>query len=87
MSTRQYRCAQKGCPNTYTDLIGQGWGRKSGADCLPCYYAALIRQQGQVPEDIEAVSELLDQMSTHLSTLGWTWQHVKDSYVREATLR
>lgn len=82
-----HKCAQKDCPNTYTDLIGVGWGKKSGADCLPCFHAGMMRSAGLTPEEAEKVPELLAQFISHLEATGWTFQDVKDSYGREATLR
>ena len=80
-----YRCRNyKLCHNTYTDTAGD-WGKKAGADCLPCYYAGLFRGQGQTPEDIEAVPMFLQEFMSHLQATGWRWADVKRSYEAEVT--
>jgi len=83
----EHNCRQQGCPNRYDDVIGV-WplGKKlSGADCLPCYYAGLMKYIGQSPEDIEQAPELMSTFITHLATMGWTWGQVKGSYARLVT--
>ena len=83
-------CAQKGCPNRYTEVIGGGgWGAKvrPGADCLPCYYAALLRRLNSTPEAVEGNARFMSEMESHLTKGGWSWQDVKRSYNREAVVR
>lgn len=89
MAEKRFRCAQKTCPNTYNEVIGgDGWGgTKSGADCLPCYFAGMIRQTGSTPERIEGNLEFMAMMETNLRKGGWTWQQVKESFARGAALR
>jgi len=93
----RYRCRNHktiGCPNTYTEVIGEdgaggsGWGRKkrSGADCLPCYYAGTMRQVGSTPEMVEAVPKFMLEFSLSLARGGWTWSDVQESFARGATL-
>ena len=81
------KCRQKGCPNIYTDIIGYQMPMKPGADCLPCYYAGLMRDLGRTPEEVEGNPEFIAQFAPHLVAGGWTWEDVKQSYGREATLR
>ena len=84
--TPRYRCRQQGCPNTYTDVLGgdNAFGRNyGGADCLPCYYAALLLSYSQTPEQIEQVPEFIGRFLPHLETMGWSWQDVKDSFTRK----
>lgn len=80
-----HKCRQKGCPNTYTHVVG-GIGafgaRMSGADCLPCFYAAQLLENGQTPEQIEAVPQIMELFLPHLTEAGWTWEHVKASFER-----
>ncbi len=90
-----FKCAQKGCPNRYTEVIGSdaaggsGWGPKArkGADCLPCYYAGLLHHLDTGPELIEGNEQMMTEFIPSLAKMGWTWQDVKDSYARGAELR
>jgi hypothetical protein len=65
-------------------VIGQeGWGGGlKGAECIPCLYAHQMLDQGQTPEQIEAVLPLMESFVQLLGKTGWTWQDVKDSYER-----
>lgn len=83
----QFRCRQKGCPNTFTDVIGGdmafGKNAKKSADCTPCNIAAQMIEYGQTPEQIEAVPQMMELMLSTLKNTGWTWQHVKDCLQRK----
>jgi hypothetical protein len=58
-TTGRHKCRHKYCPNLYDDVIGQeGWGGGlKGAECIPCLYAHQMLDQGQTPEQIEALKE------------------------------
>lgn len=77
----QHKCRRPYCGNHYTDVIGDCWPTE-GAECVPCMYAIQMVSQGTTPEQVEAAPELLEQFNTLLGKIGWTWQHVKDSYSR-----
>jgi hypothetical protein len=86
---RTYHCRQADCPNSYTDVLGgdAAFGSNySGADCVPCYFAALMLSQNQTPAQVEARPELFEQMSSYLERTGWTWEDVKASYEREPVM-
>jgi hypothetical protein len=85
MGTRKYHCRQKGCPNTYTDVLGgdAAFGKNyGGGDCMPCYFAAQIVEYGLTPEQVEK-SELGAMMKPFLEKTGWIWGDVEDSYQRK----
>ena len=80
-----HRCRQMGCPNTYSDVVGgdMAFGKHyAGADCLPCFYAAMLHDNGQTPEQIEAHPTLMNEFIPHLDKCGWSWRDVKDSFNR-----
>ncbi|MDP2661881.1 MAG: hypothetical protein Q8R28_14240 [Dehalococcoidia bacterium] len=85
---KRYRCAQTGCPNFYTEVIGaEGWGgTRAGGDCLPCHMASSI-PEGTPIEVLEGSEQLMGMMRPFLESGGWTWQNVRDSYARGARLR
>ncbi len=85
MGKRTYRCRQQGCPNVYTEVLGgdAAFGMNySGADCMPCYFAALLVEYGQTPEQIEESEQLMEMFHPFLERTGWSWDNVKDSYQR-----
>lgn len=87
--SRNHRCRQKNCPNTYSDVIGgeMAFGKHySGAECLPCFYAALIIEYGLTIEQIEQSENFMGMMQPHLEKTGWSWNDVRDSYQRGALL-
>jgi len=83
----KHKCRNyKLCGNTYTDVAGKGWGKPSVADCLPCYYAGLMRQVGQTPESVEGVPAFMEEFMPSLQKMGWTWEDVRRSYNAGVTL-
>ncbi len=86
----RYRCRQNGCPNTYTDVVGgdNAFGKHKGhADCLPCFFAAQLIENGQTPEQIETMPHLVASFRDKLAPMGWTWDDVKASYARKPALK
>jgi len=83
-TTGRHKCRHKFCPHFYDDVIAkEGWGGgMKGAECIPCLYALQMLDQGQTPEQVEAVPQLMESFVKLLGKTGWTWQHVKDSYER-----
>jgi len=82
----RFKCRQQGCPNTYTDVLGgdNAFGKNyGGADCLPCYYAALLIEYGLAPEQLDEVPEFKSRFLPHLEQAGWAWEDLKDSYRRQ----
>lgn len=85
---RPGRCRQKGCSNTFNEVIGgDGWGmtgnKKLYGDCLPCHFAAQFHDSERTPEGIEAVQELSDGIKDALERGGWSWADLLNSYNRE----
>lgn len=86
---RRYHCRQQGCPNTYTDVLGgeQAFGKHfAGADCIPCYIAAQLHDNGQTPEMIERIPALRARCEQLLRNTGWTLAHVQASYTRHPVI-
>ena len=85
-----FHCRNKkqGCQNRYDEIIGAaGWGGTGpGGDCLPCYYAGLMRQVNQTPDTVEAAPQLIGELMPSLAKMGWTWGHVRQSYALGVTL-
>jgi hypothetical protein len=83
------KCRNSYCPNFYSDVIGKaGWTQRKelkGAECIPCLYANQMFDHGTTPEKVEAVPQLMKMFDDLLTNTGWTWQHVKDSYLRVKT--
>ncbi len=83
---RAYRCRQDGCPNYFSEVIGgdNAFGKNAikSSDCIPCNFAAQMVDNGQTPEMVEAIPELLEGFIDLLEKTGWTWEHVKESFTR-----
>ena len=82
---RRYKCRHAFCPNHYTDVIGgdTAFGKhKTGAVCVPCFYAEQMIEQGQTIEQVEERPELTEMFVGLLGKTGWTWQDMQDSYQR-----
>jgi len=91
-----WKCRHSDCENRYQDVIGgdNAFGKnKSGAECLPCMYAAQMVEHGQTIEEIESVPHLMKMFTELLrrgagdcryaeGKTGWTWEHVKASHAR-----
>ena len=76
-----YRCRNyRLCRNHYTEVIGVGWEKSTGADCLPCFHAASIRSAGLTPEHVEAQPRLFQEMVEHLAKGGWSWDDLNRSF-------
>lgn len=82
---QRHRCRHRFCPNHYDDVIG-GEGafgkKKSGAECLPCFYAGQMILSSQTAEEVESAPYLMQAFTEFLEKTGWAWQDVKDSYQR-----
>lgn len=84
---RRGRCRQKGCSNTFTEIIGgDGWGMGSGkrlyGDCLPCHFATQLHHTGLTPEQIQTHQQLGDGIRGALERGGWSWADLLKSYQR-----
>jgi len=74
------KCVQKGCKNTYTDIVGSSCWSLKGATCLPCFYAGQMKQNGQTPEQIQAVPAIFSPLCESLAKMGWGWEQLTHSY-------
>lgn len=85
ISPIRHKCRHKFCPNRYDDVIGgdNAFGKKkTGAECMPCFYASQMIQNEQTPEQIETSQQLMEMFTAHFENVGWCWQDVKDAYQR-----
>jgi hypothetical protein len=82
---RVFHCRQEGCPNIYTEIIGgdTAFGKHPKGDCVPCFMAAQMLSNGQIPELIETSPEIMDLLSHILKKSGWAWSDVKASFERK----
>lgn len=81
----RHKCRHKFCFNRYDDVIGGDGAfgkKKTGAECMPCFYASSLIENELTPERVEGNSQFMAEMLPHLERTGWTWQDVKDAYLR-----
>lgn len=89
VQAKRHRCRHKFCPNRYDDVIGGDGAfgsKKTGAECMPCFYAAQFIENGQTPEQIEGSAHVMEMMLPHLEKVGWNWNDVKAAFERMKTV-
>jgi len=59
------------------------FGKHPTGDCIPCFLAAEMIENGQTPEQVEAVPQLMELMLSFLGKTGWVWGDLKASFDRK----
>lgn len=65
---KPHKCRRAYCPNYCTDIIGApgSWGKNAKGECVPCFFAMQMTEQGQTLEQIEAFPEFMEQLRPFL---------------------